>query len=168
MKTLILVRHAKSSWAEPGQADFERPLNDRGKMNAPEMGQRLAARKIPLQLIVSSPAKRAKKTAKLMAAEIRYPEEQIMYEMDIYEASLEELLAVLRNVEDRYQHLMMVGHNPGLSYLVNYLSKTSVNHMPTCAMAYLHLNIDSWKQVKQSCASLADFDFPKRDPNDPD
>ena len=132
------------------------------------MGKRIAIRKWKIDLVVSSPAKRALKTAKLLAKEIGYREDFISEDMDIYEASIDRLRSVIRDQPDDAQSIMLVGHNPGISYFLAFLAGEFHMDFPTCGMAYLELPIDSWKDIKQGCANVIELDYPKRDPQDPD
>ena len=166
MKQLVLVRHAKSDWANPELKDFDRPLNERGKQNAPEMGKRLASKKWPVDLIVSSPAKRALKTARLLAKEIHYATDDIDQNRDIYEATIDDLKEVLRGQPDTADSIVLVGHNPGISYFLGFLAGEFMMDFPTCGMAYLELDIASWKQLKMACARVVELDYPKRTPQD--
>jgi phosphohistidine phosphatase len=169
MKQLLLVRHAKSGWENPELKDFDRPLNERGKQNAPEMGKRLSEKKWSVDLIISSPAKRALKTARLLAKEINYATDDIDLNHAIYEASIDDLIEVLHQQSDTAKSIVMVGHNPGISYFLGFLAGEFMMDFPTCGMAYLELNITSWKQLKMACAKVIELDYPKRiqqqDPN---
>lgn len=168
MKKLVLVRHAKSSWDDPEQKDFDRTLNERGKKDAPEMGKRLAQKKWKVDRVVSSPAKRALKTAKLIAKELHYDPSAIDQYMEIYEASIDDLRDVLRSQPGGSNSLVLVGHNPGISYFLAFLAGEFMMNFPTCGMAYLELPIESWKEVKQGCAKVIELDYPKRNLQDPD
>ncbi len=155
------MRHAKSSWDEPEISDFDRTLNDRGRKDAPDMGKRLLATGFVPQLIVSSTAKRARKTAGLVAEQIQYDTKKIEYESDIYEADISDLIHIIRNFSDEYTRVMMVGHNPAFTGLVGYLSDTLIENLPTSGMALLSFSIESWKQVNTQTATLKWFDYPK-------
>lgn len=110
MKTLVLVRHAKSSWKDPGLADRDRPLNPRGRRDAPEMGRRLAARGTP-DRIVTSPALRAATTAAVIAEAVGYPEREIVEDERLYGAGSEEILEVIRGIEDRFERVFLLGQH---------------------------------------------------------
>ncbi len=122
MKTLTIVRHAKSSWNEQGLSDRKRPLNKRGQRDAPRMGKRIADAGIRPSLIVSSPATRAWTTAQFIAEELSYPVEFLQRENSLYLASLNDILDVIVDQDDGFNSLMVVGHNPGLTNMVNFLS----------------------------------------------
>jgi len=162
MKRLTLIRHGKSDWHSPADSDFDRPLNERGKRAAVTMGERLAAAdKIP-GLLVSSPAKRARTTARLIARELDYPEQKIVFAAEIYDAALETLIELLCSIDDKVEQLLMVGHNPGFSELGQWLSNAAPDWLPTCGQLELELPIDSWTDAEEACARLLAYDYPKR------
>lgn len=162
MKTLYLVRHAKSSWAEPYQSDFERALNDRGKKNAVEMAKLLHKKNVKPNLIITSLATRALSTAKIFAAELKYDAKNILTDERIYEATMRELTTVVRGIDDRYQVAMMFGHNPGITNFTNLLGSEYLPAMPTCAIVGLELDIDDWSKIERYCGKTFYFDFPKK------
>jgi phosphohistidine phosphatase len=161
MKYLLLMRHAKSSWAEAGQPDFDRPLNDRGLRDAPEMGKRIAAHKFQPELMMASPAKRTTKTAKEVAKQIGYKESLIEFERVMYDAHTDEIIYLLRNLDDELKRVMMVGHNPTFTGLVGILTQSLIENMPTAGVALISFDISSWHQVAPRTGKLEWFDFPK-------
>ncbi len=161
MKTLYLVRHAKSSWDNPRWTDFERPLNRRGEHNAPFMAEMFAARKKPIDLIISSPAMRAISTAHYFAKSLDIPIQNIVSDAGIYDATVNDLLRIVNSISDQYAHVMMFGHNPGFSQLVHYLTGKPID-MPTCAIVRIGTIQESWAHVSGNCGVLEDFDFPKK------
>ena len=161
MKTLTLVRHAKSSWNHPGLADFERPLNKRGERDAPTMGSRLAARNIQPQIIVSSPAVRALTTAKVIASALGYQSAEIITDERIFHAYSNQLLDVIRDFDASLQHVMLVGHNPGLTDLVEQLAQAGISNIPTCGIVILDFSIDHWRDVIDGAGEMLLFDYPK-------
>lgn len=160
MKRLILVRHAKSDWGEPGLSDFDRPLNRRGEKNAPDMGARLQARAAMPVRIISSPARRARQTALLLAESLDF-QEPLLFDEDIYEAEAEELLEIIRGFDDSWQSVMLVGHNPGMTELVNLLGEGNVDNLPTCGVVGLELAVNSWQQVGTGAGQRWFYDYPK-------
>lgn len=160
MKQLTLIRHAKSSWADPTLADFDRPLNKRGRRDLPLMAQRVHAHLPAVDLILTSGAKRAHVTALEVATEIE-PSAILESIPELYESCVETLLNVLQMQSDQYRHLVMVGHNPGLESLLYYLCHARVDKFPTAAVAHLHLNVVSWSELAESCGTLEWFDYPK-------
>jgi phosphohistidine phosphatase len=145
MKTLLLLRHAKSSWENDHLSDHERPLNRRGLSDAPRMGQLLAREELVPDLILSSTAKRAASTAEALAQAAGY-EDNIYYTRELYHADADTYIDLLKEVDNRYRCVMMVGHNPGLEELVADLSEHH-ERMPTGAMAYFKVAIADWQDV---------------------
>jgi phosphohistidine phosphatase len=162
MKTLYLMRHAKSSWSFDDLTDEQRPLNDRGRDDAPRIGQALAKRNIKLDLLISSGAVRAMTTAALVAKELDYPHEQIEVRPEVYHADTSTLLSVVRSCPDQAQSVLLVGHNNGISEFVNLLSPNAINEeLPTAGIVCLHLNIDSWASADSATTEFYFFDRPK-------
>lgn len=162
MKRLTLVRHAKSSWKDPELADFDRPLSKRGKQEAPLMGTRLAAMEQQPELLVSSPAKRAKKTARLIAQELQFADERLLFRPEIYEAEPETLLNVVRGLDDCWQHVLLVGHNPGLTELGNLLAACGIENIPTCGVLCIDFDAVSWRNIGPGSGTLVYYDTPKK------
>ncbi len=162
MKRLYVIRHAKSSWSDPALGDFERPLNKRGKRDAPFMGARLKKGGAHPDMIVSSPARRAVKTAREIAKAVGFPAGKIVKEMTIYDASLYDLLAVVRKIPDACDEVIMVGHNPGFSDLAGYLASDSSVYMPTCAVFCVDLEVDSWASIAVGIGRTVSYDYPKK------
>jgi phosphohistidine phosphatase len=161
MKKLFIVRHAKSSWDDPDLDDFDRPLNTRGKRNAPEIGKRLAMRGVNPDLIITSPAKRAAATARRIAEEISYPKSKIIKEENFYHGTIQEVITIVQKLEDHVNSLMIFGHNPGLTDLANYLSSADIYNIPTCGVVEIDFDIASWKMLGSKTGKLINFDFPK-------
>lgn len=162
MKRLYLVRHAKSSWKDPELDDFDRPLNKRGKRDAPFMGQRLSEANVRPDLIISSPAKRAAKTAKIIAAQIAYPLKKIQWIESLYAAGTLILLQILREIDDSAEQAMLVGHNPGLTLLAELLTSEAVDNIPTSGVFALDLDLGSWTQAGEGNGIPVFFDYPKK------
>jgi len=160
-RKLTLVRHAKSSWTETGLTDIDRPLNDRGLKNAPEMGKRLAKVNFTVDTIISSPAVRAITTAKIIAEEIGFDVKQIIQNEHIYGASVNVLLDLVRSLDAHVNKAMLVGHNPSFTVLCNYLSNVRIDNMPTCSIAQIQFNVNSWEAITKHSGELIDFDYPK-------
>jgi phosphohistidine phosphatase len=161
MKTLYLLRHAKSSWDFPQLSDHDRPLNNRGRNDAPLIGEQLAKRNIMPDLIVSSPAVRALSTATLIAKELGYDLEKIAIEEKTYPADPEELLTIIQNTPPKVEELMLVGHNDGLTDLVNQLSPTYIDNVPTTGIVSLSFDTDAWEKISPQNARFNFFDTPK-------
>ncbi|RSK46250.1 SixA phosphatase family protein [Hymenobacter perfusus] len=161
MKTLYLMRHAKSSWSFDDLSDQQRPLNDRGRDDAPLMGQALTKRNTKLDLLVSSPAVRALSTAALVAHELEYPADKIEVVEAIYEATVPDLLAVVRQLPDTADSVLLVGHNNTLTDFANLLSPSEIPEMPTAAIVCLKFSTDQWARVDRANAEYYFFDKPK-------
>lgn len=155
------MRHAKSSWAIAGQADFERTLNERGLRDAPEMGKRIAAQKFHPQLMIASPAKRTLKTAKEVAKQIGYKEDLIEHESVIYEAHTDEILHLIRNLDDAFHRVIIIGHNPTFTGMVGLLTNHFIENLPTAGVVLISFHLDTWRQVAPGTGKLEWFDYPK-------
>ena len=161
MKTLTLLRHAKSSWDEPGLADHDRPLNSRGERDVPRMASRLADAGIRPSLILSSPALRAWTTARLVAREIGYPVEFLQREQRLYMAGVKTLIDVIGKQEHRFNNVVLVGHNPGLTELAQFLVPGVTDNIPTCGLVSVFIDADDWDVRSRDKVRLNVFDFPK-------
>jgi len=161
MKRLFLCRHAKSSWKDTSLADIDRPLNKRGRKNAPEMGRRLAARDVKPDLILSSPARRALKTARLIARELGIDKSAIVVIDALYDSFPVRLLQVVREMEGCHEAVMLVGHNPEMTMLANILGDLDIENVPTCGIVALDFTVESWRQVDEGNGILVFFDYPK-------
>jgi len=159
MKTLFILRHAKSSWSEPDLADFDRPLNGRGTKAAPFMGKLMADMGYAPAIVLSSPAVRAKNTALLLKdaggfdAELRFDDR-------IYEASPQGLCQVVAELDDEYASAMLVGHNPGIEGFIRFLTARNES-MPTAALAVIELDIDNWSEINDGRGELNRIFRPK-------
>lgn len=161
MKYLTLIRHAKSDWSDPSLPDFARPLNGRGKKAAPKMGKRMAERGDIPDLLISSPANRANKTARLIAKELKIPRDNIEYIPEIFEAKIKTLIKLVSDLSE-YEHVALVGHNPGISDLAEWLCPNAPGWLPTCAILTLKLDISSWKKIKKGSGHIVHYDYPKK------
>lgn len=162
MKTLYLIRHAKSSWENRNISDFERGLNDRGKRDAPFMAKLLKEKNTAIDLILSSPANRALSTAKIFAKEFDITSDNIIEEDNIYEADRNDLLKILMETNNSVNNLILFGHNPGITYLSNYLCNFETDNMPTCGIICMQLDFDSWKYLGNKTCSFKFFEYPKK------
>jgi phosphohistidine phosphatase len=163
MKRLLLVRHAKSSWADPGQRDIDRPLNERGRRNAPEMGKRLRERALVPDLIVSSPARRALATAQLLADAFGMTRGGIEIEDALYEASTATWLETIGALPAAVGTALMVGHNPELTELANLLCREArIENLPTCGVLCLEYGARSWRSIGGQEPVDWNLDWPKR------
>jgi phosphohistidine phosphatase len=160
-KILYLVRHAKSSWDDPSLADKDRPLSPRGLSSAPDMGRRLAAQGHKPDLVISSPARRALTTAKKIAKETGYRESKVITDDHLYFSGTRSMVDLLEKLDDKYSRVMIVGHNPAMSSLLNILCDSSVENMPTCAIAVINFDMTSWSELTMSDGELVAYDYPK-------
>jgi phosphohistidine phosphatase len=159
-KTLILVRHAKSAWAEADQDDFDRNLDPRGIENSKIMSKNFAKKKILPDKIFSSSAVRAISTAKYFARELGISENQIQKEMEIYNSGTNFVRNNLPKLDDSLNIVMFFGHNPDFTFLYNYYSGVPISNMPTCSVACLDFETDSWKDIESKNARVRFFERP--------
>ena len=155
------MRHAKSSWKNPELNDFDRPLNKRGKRDAPFMGKLLKGKKIKPDLVITSPAERAYTTAKYFAEEMNYPAEKIRTDNSLYEANSRDIIKVMTNTEDNINSLMIFAHNPGITDLHNFICEKHIDNIPTSAVVSLILKVRHWKEVAENTCQLEFFEYPK-------
>ncbi|MDP4283081.1 MAG: histidine phosphatase family protein [Bacteroidota bacterium] len=163
MKTLLLIRHAKSSWDHSILSDFDRPLNERGKQDAPIAAKILRDKKINIDAFVSSPAKRAKKTAEIFLKEYDKKEKYLTLIPSLYEASTAEFYQVVEKLEDKYDSVALFSHNPGITDFINSLGCNPIYDMPTCAVYGLEINTKHWKAFKDSKKKFLFLDYPKKE-----
>lgn len=163
MKTLYILRHAKSSWDAMNVDDFERPLNERGKRDAPRMAKRLKEKEIHPDLIITSPAKRALSTTKRFAKILGYPRENIREERQLYHPDEEAVLSVVQRLNDKFNHVILCTHNPGLTEFVNTLmnGEVDIDNVPTCGVVALQFETDRWNDLDWGSGKLLFFDYPK-------
>lgn len=161
MKTLIIVRHAKSSWNSISQDDKERPLNDRGKRDAPEMAKRLKERNIKVDKFISSPAKRAKKTAKFFAEAYGVDKKDIVLTDELYDAAPVNFYHVVEGLKDVWDTVAIFSHNPGITSFVNSLTNVQIDNMPTCGVFAVNISGDKWADFKKEEKRFLFFDYPK-------
>ncbi len=158
LRTLLLIRHAKSSWKDVDLEDIDRPLNNRGIRDAPVMGQRLLARSLIPDLIVSSPAVRALATARAIADEVGYSSEAILIDDELYAAGPQDVLDVVSGFDDRVQLAMVITHNPAITELANRFSRVPIDNVPTSGI--LTVEAPAWSCI--DVATLVDFDYPRK------
>lgn len=159
MRTLYIVRHAKSSWADTGTDDLDRPLNERGLHDASMMAERFNAKLEPVDLMMSSPAKRAITTANTFATALGIAAVQEITEL--YLASSHTLLSIIHRLPDGTRHAMLFGHNPGLSGLVEELAGNGPGDLPTCAIVRIDLDVDTWEAVATGTGAITWWEIPQ-------
>ena len=161
MKTLILVRHAKSSWDQAGLSDIERPLNERGKKDAPEMAQRLKERGVEIDAFVSSPARRAKRTARYFAEAYGREKDDLQLVEALYLATAEAFRDTVSSLDDKHACAALFSHNPGITEFASSLSNVHVDDMPTCAVFAVQSEAETWSEFLHSDIKFLFFDYPK-------
>jgi len=161
MKTLFLVRHAKSSWDDSTLPDQDRPLNDRGKRDAPRVAKRLAKRGVKIDLIASSPANRAISTARVLAGKLHYALGDIVVDDRLYPGRVDDLLELVHDLDDQWARVMLVGHNPALERLAHRLSR-EITRMPTCAVAQFTFKTKSWAEAGNATLATAALESPRK------
>jgi phosphohistidine phosphatase len=161
MKTLLLIRHAKSSRDDIALPDKDRPLDDRGKRDAPKMGERLAKRDVKPDLILSSPARRALTTAQIIAGKLDYKLKDIVVDVRLYAAAMDDLLDVIYGLDDKLERVALFGHNPELTALAHRLS-SEITHMPTCAVGVFAFNAKAWSNIGRATLEKVTLDYPKK------
>ncbi|HYM94541.1 MAG TPA: histidine phosphatase family protein [Chitinophagaceae bacterium] len=161
MKTLLLIRHGKSSWDDVSLNDFDRPLNDRGKQDAPAMAGRLQDKKTEIDVLISSPAKRAGRTAKIFAKEYGINKADIIYKTELYLASAEVFYEVISKADDKFEHIAVFSHNPGLTDFANELTDIKVDNIPTCGIFAIRIETKPWVDFKNARKEFWFFDYPK-------
>jgi len=163
VKTIYLLRHAKSSWAYAGVEDELRPLNKRGKRDAPLMGKRFKARKEDLDSIITSPALRAKTTAQLFTEAAGLAEEKIVEAPELYFSAVSTIADIIRNQDDEYGSSMLVFHNPDITAFTNSIvGSPRIDNIPTCGLVKLTSDIDYWAEFTKSNTGFGYFDYPKK------
>ena len=161
MKTLLLIRHAKSSWDNLQLTDFERPLNDRGKKDAPLMAKKIKERKIIIDRFISSPAKRAKKTAAIFMDEYDAHEKDLVLLPSLYEASVKNFYDAVENINDKDDTVALFSHNPGITDFANTLTQENIDNMPTCGVFAIKVKTKKWKEFKKAEKEFLFLDYPK-------
>lgn len=162
MKTLYINRHAKSSWKFENLNDFDRPLNSRGKMAADFMAKKLKEKGSTFDLIISSPANRALSTAEYFSDEFNYDHSHIEEAHSMYHADHGTLLTIIDNLPDKFNSVMLFGHNPGFTNLANILTGDTLGNIPTCGIVKINFEVDKWIEVIPGIGSMEFFDYPKR------
>ena len=162
MKSIFIARHAKSSWKHFELEDHERPLNKRGKRDAPFMGAILAQKKIMPDLILSSHAQRAKLTAEAFAESLGFPVENILWSEELYLAPASDLVKFVQKTDNSVESILLVGHNPGLTSFANYLVHTKLDNIPTCGILGVNFSFDEWSQIAESSGEVIFYEYPKK------
>lgn len=159
MKTLYLLRHAKSSWKDSSLSDFERPLNKRGNRDAPNIGIYLAKLDVSIDKILSSPAIRTRTTAEIIAEKLNF-KGKIEFKDDLYIASSNAILEVVKKVDEKIKSLMIVGHNPGLTDFANFVGNKFIENIPTCGVIKMEYD-EEWRYLSENGCKIKFFVYPK-------
>jgi len=163
-RTLLMIRHAKSSWANPLQSDFERTLNERGVRDAPMMGAKLKKAAITPDLIISSTATRTRETAKYIAAEVGYDFDKVKWEEKLYHCIPSVFEELIYEIGNDVGTAFIIAHNPGITEFVNQLSPDfATSNMPTCGMVGVHFEADRWEDFPNVKRKVFLFDYPKNE-----
>src|SRR5688572_15073277 len=162
MKTVVFIRHAKSSKKTKKLRDIERPLSKRGMKDAPLMSRVLKNTHLVPQVIMSSPAERAIKTAQLIGQEFDFTPSTIVSDPNLYMESKSSLLNTIKQFDNRYDTIFVVSHNPGLTDLVNYLSLETIDNIPTCGAIAIQVDSESWDELDMGNGKMLFFETPKQ------
>ena len=160
-KHLLLIRHAKSDWGDFSLADFDRPLNERGKKDAPAMAQRLLDKKIQIDAFISSPAKRAKKTAGYFAETYQADKNDILFYPELYAAPEQVFYDVIAKTKNKFDSIALFSHNPGITDFANQLTDVRIDNIPTCGIFVVTIDCKSWADFKHAKKEFVFFDYPK-------
>ena len=156
MKELIIVRHSKAENPNFNSSDFDRKLTESGKVDAQNLSEYLSSIVTSIDLIIASPAKRTFKTVKILSKKLSYPADSIMLVESIYESTYINILKLISSLDNKYDRVLLCGHNPGLEDFVNYISNNSYIQLKTSGMVYLKLNIDKWIECSENSAEIID------------
>ncbi|WP_035758032.1 SixA phosphatase family protein [Hugenholtzia roseola] len=166
-KTLVLIRHAKSSWKDSTLADFDRPLNKRGKQDAPMMGEILASKELRPEAFYLSPAKRSKKTAEKIAEKIAFPQHLLKIEDQLYFGGSEKIVQWIKKLNNHLHTIFIVSHNPDLNDLAAYFLGSDffnrqIQNLPTASLLALQIPVESWHQIERGKANPLFYEYPKK------
>lgn len=161
MKQLLIIRHAKSSWDSALITDFDRPLNDRGKRDAPNMANRLKQKNIIIDLFVSSTANRAQSTAAIFMQQMQSPSSRLLLVNELYLAPAKAFYQIIAAIEDQYQSIALFSHNPGITDFVNSLTNMRTDNVPTCGIFAVSVDTKKWANFEKAEKQFLFYDYPK-------
>lgn len=161
MKVIHLIRHAKSSWENLTPSDFYRNLNERGLRDVPFMAEKLKKLACNPDYILCSPAKRTTETAKIVCEKLNFNQNNINFEKRIYEAELKTLIEVLNEIPNHFNNAVLIGHNPAITQLSNYLTNDYIDNIPTCGIVKIEMDIDDWQHIIEGIGRKLFFIYPK-------
>lgn len=162
VRDVCFVRHAKSSWDDPTERDFDRKLDARGRRDAPMMAHKMHELHLVPDLIITSGAKRALKTARYFQEEFGLPDERFEITNDLYEAAPETVYDIVRGAPDHARFIYVFGHNPTLTWVANSIAGVHIDNVPTCGIVHVQVMMDSWKKFKPEHAAFIGFHYPKQ------
>lgn len=162
MRTVCFVRHAKSSWDDPTLEDIDRPLNTRGRRDAPAMAERMQEAHIVPDLIVTSPAKRARKTARAFQKVFGIPETHFVVDLSLYDASPDDVVAVVNHLDNSHRNVFVFGHNPTLTFLANRFPGVRIDNVPTCGIFQVKSLAPQWETWTPESCTFIGFYYPKQ------
>jgi phosphohistidine phosphatase len=160
-KQLLLIRHAKSDWSTPSLGDFDRPLNERGKRDAPVMAHRLLDKKIKIDAFIASPAKRAKRTASIFVKEYKRDKDEIIFKEELYAAATTVFYDVIVKANDKFNSIAIFSHNPGITDFANSLTDARIDNIPTCGIFAIKIKTKHWSNFKEAEKEFWFSDYPK-------
>jgi phosphohistidine phosphatase len=162
LRTIVFVRHAKSSWDDPALEDIDRPLSDRGERDAPALAIRLKEMNIVPDLIVTSPAKRARTTAKKFRKAFDLPKTDFITDLSLYDATPDDVVAVVQHLDNAKRSVFIFGHNPTLTFLANRFPGVRVDNVPTCGVLHVKTMAPTWDQWTPEISTFIGFYYPKQ------
>ena len=161
MKRLVLLRHAKSSWKDSTLPDHDRPLGKRGERDAPFMAKIVEQKKIKIDRVITSTAVRAVMTAKEFSKRLDLPKDRIDRRRELYLAEMNDLMREINSISEVLNTVMLVGHNPGFTWLANYLANEAIENIPTCGIAAIEFQVNTWAEIAGGTGDLLFFEYPK-------
>lgn len=161
MKKITFIRHAKSDWNLPELMDFDRPLNERGRNNAPNMGARMAKYEECPQLILLSAAVRTKETMKLFSEKAGWQDCKKIEKDWLYLASPQEYIKTVEKLANDLHYICFCGHNPTITAIINYYSGENLVNVPTCGLGMIEFDVDDWSSISRDSGRLMHYDYPK-------
>lgn len=161
-KYLSFMRHAKSSWRYPELHDYDRPLNERGLADAPIMGRKLKKMGISPDMILCSPANRAISTARIICDKINFSLHKLKLDDKIYTATSWQMLDIIKAIDNKYESILVIGHEPMISQTIEILTGVSIEKFPTCAFLQMELSISKWSEIIAESGLIKTFEYPKK------
>ena len=159
MKSLIIVRHCKSSWADLSLSDFDRPLNKRGNIDGELMSNYLREKEKKIDKLILSTSKRTRLTSKYFTEKIHF--DSISYLDELYHASYSDIINIISKVENNFNSVMVIGHNPGLTELINQYTIMNIYNLPTTGVVKVEFKVDKWERITENKGKIVYKKFPK-------